>query len=91
MRRAVPVLLLPLLLAACGPTPDQELTKQVLVSAHTARTGVIHLTMRYAEILEPAGRDTGTPVAGWEAVAGFRASAEATRSPPSTRTRSSGR
>jgi hypothetical protein len=77
MRTAVPVLLLSLLLAACGPTPDQLLTKQVLVSAHTARTGVIHLTMRYAEILEPAGTDTGTPAAGWEAVAGFRASAEA--------------
>jgi hypothetical protein len=77
MRRAVPVLLLPLLLAACGPTPEQELTKQVLVSAHTARTGVIHLTMRYAEILEPVGKGADDPDRGWEEAAPFRASAEA--------------
>lgn len=77
MRRAVPVLLLPLLLSGCGPDPGQALTKQVLVSAHTARTGVSHLAMRYAEILEPAGRGPDTAAPGWEAVTGFRASAEA--------------
>lgn len=75
MRRAVPVLLLPLLLSACGPTPEQDLTKRVLVDAHTARTGVIHLTSRYAEILAPA-TDAGEPDRGWEEVAAFRASAE---------------
>lgn len=75
MRGVVPVLLLPLLLAGCGPTPEQELTKRVLVDAHTARTGVIHLTSRYAEILEPAA-GSGEPSRGWEETAAFRASAE---------------
>lgn len=75
MRRAVPVLLLPLLLAGCGPTPEQELTKRVLVDAHTARTGVIHLTSRYEEILAPAAA-TGEPARGWEEVAAFRDSPE---------------
>lgn len=70
MRRAVPVLLLALLLVGCGPTPEQELTKRVLVDAHTARTGVIHLTARYAEILAPAAGS------GWEEVEAFRTSAE---------------
>lgn len=77
MRRAVSVLLLSLLLSGCAPDPGQGLTKQVLVNAHTARTGVIHLTMRYAEILEPAGRGPDASPLGWEAAAGFRASAEA--------------
>jgi hypothetical protein len=77
MWRAVPVLLLSLLLSSCGPNPGQELTKQVLVSAHTARSGVSHLAMRYEEILEPDGRGPGAPAPGWEEVAVFRASAEA--------------
>ncbi len=77
MWRAIPVLLLSLLLSACGPKPGQELTKQVLVSAHTARSGVSHLAMRYEEILEPGGRGPGAPAPGWEEVAAFRSSAEA--------------
>ncbi len=76
MRTAASGLLLPLLLVACGPTKEQEVTKQVLVSAHTARTGVIHLNMRYAEILEPSASGPGAPARGWDDVAGFRESAE---------------
>lgn len=76
MRRAVPGLLSTLLLVACGPTKEQEVTKQVLVSAHTARTGALHITMRYGEILASAGRAVDAPVTGWEDVAAFRESAE---------------
>jgi hypothetical protein len=65
-----------LLLAACGPKENYEPTKRVLVNAHTARTGVSHLTMRFAQILEPAGSGPDSTVRGWTDLAGFRESAE---------------
>ena len=76
MRRAVPCLLVSLLLASCGPKEDYEPTKRALVNAHTARTGVSHLTMRYAEVLEPAASGPDSTVRGWADLAGFRESAE---------------
>lgn len=76
MRRAVPCLLVSLLLVACGPKEDYGPTKRVLVNAHTARTGVIYLAMRYAEILEPASNGPGSTARSWEDLSGFRESAE---------------
>lgn len=77
MRRTLPGLLLPLLLVACGgPTKENEVTRQVLVSAHAARDAVSYLTMRYGEVLAPAGADSGSTAGGWESVAGFRGSPE---------------
>ena len=76
MRRAVPCLLVSLLLVACGPKEDYGPTKRVLVNAHTARTGVIYLAMRYAEILEPAPNGPGSTARSWEDLSGFRESAE---------------
>lgn len=76
MRRAIPCLLVSLLLASCGPKEDHEPTKRVLVNAHTARTGVSHLTMRYAQFLEPATSGPDSTIRGWEDLAGFRASEE---------------
>lgn len=76
MRKAVPGLLFPLLLVACSPPKDQDVTRQVLVSAQTARAGVAHLLMRYGEILDPDGDGPGTPGQGWEDVAAWRESAE---------------
>jgi hypothetical protein len=65
-----------LLLASCGPKEDYLPTKRVLVNAHTARTGVIHLTMRYAEVLEAAVSGPDSTVRGWADLAGFRESEE---------------
>lgn len=76
MRRAVSYVSLTLLLVACGPKEDFEPTKRVLVGAQTARAGVAHLLMRYAEILEPAASGADSTVRGWEDLAGFRESAE---------------
>ena len=76
MRSDIPCLLLSLLLVACGPKEDHATTKRVLVNAHTARTGVSHLTMRYAEVLQPAASEPDSTVLGWADLGGFRASAE---------------
>lgn len=78
MRRAVPCLLVSLLFVACGPKEDYGPTKRVLVNAHTARTGVIYLAMRYAEILEPAANGAGSTARSWADLSGFRESAEGT-------------
>jgi hypothetical protein len=76
MRNAASCLLLSLLLAACGPTEDQGPTRQALVNAQTARDAVSQLTLRYGEILNPAGSAPGSPVRGWEGLGEFRKSAE---------------
>ncbi len=76
MRRAISCLLMSLALVACGPKEDYAPTKRALVNAHTARTGVSHLTMRYAQILEPAAGGPDSSVRGWADLAGFRESAE---------------
>jgi hypothetical protein len=76
MRRAIPYLLASLLLASCGPKEDYLPTKRVLVNAHTARTGVSHITMRYAEVLGSAPGGADPAVRGWEGLTGFRESAE---------------
>jgi hypothetical protein len=65
-----------LLLASCGPKEDFGPTKRVLVNAHTARTGVSHLTMRYSEVLGAAASGADSTVRGWEDLAGFRESEE---------------
>jgi hypothetical protein len=64
------------LLFSCGPKEDYEPTKRVLVNAHTARTGVSYLTMRYAEILKPAASGPDPTARGWADLAGFRESEE---------------
>ncbi len=76
MRRAVPCLLVSLLLVACGPKEDYGPTKRALVNAHTARTGVAYLAMRYEEILGPASNESGSTAQSWEDLSGFRESAE---------------
>jgi hypothetical protein len=76
MRRAVPCLLVSLLLASCGPKEDYEPTKRALVNAHTARTGVIHITMRYAEVLGAGASGSDSKVLDWADLAGFRKSEE---------------
>ena len=65
-----------LVLVSCGPKEDYAPTKRALVNAHTARTGVIYLTMRYAEILEPAAGATDATVRDWADLSGFQESAE---------------
>lgn len=76
MRRAIPFLLLSSLLASCGPRENYEPTKRALVNAHTARSGVIHITMRYAEVLEAAAGGPDSTVWDWADLAGFRESEE---------------
>ena len=76
MRRAIPCLLVSLLLASCGPKEDYGPTKRVLVNAHTARTGVIHITMRYAQVLEAAASGPDSTEWKWVDLAWFRESEE---------------
>lgn len=76
MRRALPILVLPLFLVACAPAKDTDVTRQVLANAQIARTAVSDLTMRYGEMLRVAGSSPDAPSGGWEAVAPFRESAE---------------
>lgn len=76
MRRAVPSLLVSLLLVACSPKEDYGPTKRALVNAHTARTGVIYLAMRYEEILEPASSGPGSTARSWQDLSGFHETAE---------------
>ena len=76
MRRAVPSLLVSLLLVACSPKEDYGPTKRALVNAHTARTGVIYLAMRYEEILEPASSGPGSTARSWQDRSGFHETAE---------------
>lgn len=56
MRRAVPGLLISVLLAACGGvwTPEQQLTKQLLVNAQMVRGAVSYQAQRYEEVLRAA-------------------------------------
>jgi hypothetical protein len=64
------------LLFACGPKEDYGPTKRVLVNAHTARTGVIHITMRYAEVLEVSASGPDSTARDWADLASFRESEE---------------
>lgn len=76
MRRALPCLLLSLLVVACGKPEDPGPTREALANAGTALDVVGHLTLRYGEILVPPGSAPGTPAKGWDEATDFLESPE---------------
>ena len=78
MRRAVPGLLLVVLLAGCGGvwTPEQQLTKQVLVSAHVVRGAAAYQVDRYGEVLRAAATAEDPARQSGENLSAYLASAE---------------
>ena len=79
MRRAIPVLLSAVLLVACDDvwTPEQQLTKQALVSAQLTRAAATYQVDRYAEVLKAGATAADPAAAARENLSAYFASAEA--------------
>jgi hypothetical protein len=78
MRRAVPGLLLSVLLTGCSGdwTPEQKLTKQSLVNAHMVRGAVSYQVNRYSEVLRAAATAPDPAKQSGENLAAYFASEE---------------
>lgn len=78
MRRTFPVLLLTVLLVACGGgwTEEQKLTKQALVDAQLVRAAATYQVERYAEVLKPAATAADPAARAREDLTAYLASAE---------------
>ena len=78
MRRTIPGLLLSLLLVGCDAvwTPEQQLTKQVLVNAQMVRAAAAYQVERYSEVLKAAATAADPAKQSGENLAAYFASPE---------------
>ncbi len=79
MRRTIPGFLSVALLVACGGdwTPEQQLTKKVLIEAQLARAAAIYQVERYGEVLRAAATAADPAAAARDNLTAYFASAEA--------------
>ena len=78
MRRSIPVLLLAVLLVGCDAvwTPEQQLTKKVLVDAQMVRAAAAYQVERYSDVLKAAATAPDPAKQSGENLAAYFASAE---------------